>query len=155
MGFPTITYIGKVIVVRNIVMEKVRIAYIDLEYWDEERGRTCGDMGYSFEDEPNTRVPIGEIDEHRRHLEEYINSEEADENGECEKDGFAVYSLVIADAYVEDDDRLDIAEVDKSRSRVTDVYVCATEEWAKCRVEKEFTDKGIVFHYRSDNGMFN
>ena len=113
-------------------------------------------MGYSFEDEPYTRVPIEEIDEQRRHLEEYINSDDADENGECEKDDFSIYSLIIADAYLEDeDDRLDIADVDKSRSRVTDVYVCATEEWAKSRIEKEFTDKGIVFHYRSDNGMFN
>ena len=137
-------------------MQRVKIAFIDLEHWSEQDGRICGDMGYSFEEEPYTRVPIEEINNTRSELEKYINSTDADDNGECDKEDFSIYSIVTTDAYLDyEGEGLDTADIDRNKNKITDVYVCATEEWAKSRIEKEFPYKGIVFHYRTDNGMFN
>ena len=139
-------------------MIKKKIGYYGLEHWCEKDWGLHGDMGYAIEDEAETRFPIEDIEKHRRMLETYINSEEADDNCDCEKDNFAVYSIVKTDAYLdEDDDRLPMADIDLGKNVTTDVFVCQTREWARERIEPIYRVRGErpVFHYRNDFGMFN
>ena len=133
---------------------KKKICYTDYLHYDTDGDAFYGDMGYAFNDEAESRTPIEEIDEVRRYSEEYINS--ADSADESDEDGsYSVYVLRTAILELEEEDDAlwsgDIVE----ETGITDVFVCASEEYAGERVRKEFADaKGVKFHFRDGFNIF-
>lgn len=135
-------------------MIKKKICYTDYLYYDAERDAFYGDMGYAFNDEAESRTPIEEIDELRRSTEEYINSADSAD----ESDGDGGYSVFIIRTAIleleEEDDALWSGNILEDTG-ISDVFVCASEEYAGERVRKEFAaTKGVKFHFRDGFNIF-
>ena len=135
-------------------MIKKKICYTEYLHYDAEKDTFYGDMGYAFCDEAESRTPIEEIDDVRRSIEEYINS--ADSADESDEDGgYSVYAIRTAILGLEEEDDTlwdgDIVE----NTGISDVFVCASEEYAGERVRKEFANaKGVRFHFRDGFNIF-
>lgn len=135
---------------------KKDIAYIDKVYYNGNDKKVYGDLAYHFCDRDDTRVLAEDADDLRSSLSEYINSEDAEENGDAGYD-FSIFYIV--NDSVEQDDLDDGAEGRlMGEDKITDVYVLATEERAKDIVESYFANiradtADIVFHYRDVDDM--
>lgn len=135
-------------------MIKKKICYTDYLYYDAEKDTFYGDMGYAFCDEAESRTPIEEIDDVRRSAEEYINSaDSADDGGD--NGSYSVYAIRTAILELEEgDDALWSGDIVEDTG-ISDVFVCASEEYAGERVRKEFANaKGVRFHFRDGFNIF-
>jgi hypothetical protein len=138
-------------------MKREKIAYIDYLRYDGECKNFYGDMGYSFNDEKDSRVPVGEIENVKSNLNEYINSEDASDNCDTldEDGGFSVFIVRTAVVEMEDEhDGLWSGDLLQETDKPVAVYVCASESVARNAVEKEFAGEKVEFHFRDDYGIF-
>ena len=138
-------------------MRREKIAYIDYLRYDGERNNFYGDMGYAFNDEKDSRVPINEVDSVKANLNEYINSDDANENCDTLDDegGFSVFIVRTAVVEMEDEyDNLWSADLLQETDKPVAVYACASESVARTAVGKEFAGEKVEFHFRDDYGIF-
>ena len=138
-------------------MKRAKIAYIDYLHYDGERKNFYGDMGYAFNDEKDSRVPINEVDSVKANLNEYINSDDANENCDTLDDegGFSVFIVRTAVVEMEDEyDNLWSADLLQETDKPVAVYACASESVARTAVGKEFAGEKVEFHFRDDYGIF-
>lgn len=90
-------------------MEKrMKICYIDRCWYDAERKAVNGDMGFSFQDAPDTRKHIKDYDELVASAVAWVNDPTSEwEFGNGIDTDFAIYEVVVADAVYDEED-LDI-----------------------------------------------
>lgn len=139
------------------VMKREKIAYVDYLHYDGERKNFYGDMGYSFNEEKDSRVRIEDIANVKASLNEYINSDDASENCDTLDDegGFSVFIVHTAVVEMEDEyDSLWSADLLQETDKPVAVYACASESVARSAVEKEFAGEKVEFHFRDDYGIF-
>lgn len=120
-------------------------------------------MGFSFEDSPESRSPIENIDVLRENNIEYINSDNAEQWGDVgdgKNEDFAIYELHTAEVEYDEEDldengnicTLSYLPIVDDTDVCTEVFVCATEEQASGIID-EFYEDGQIWmkvHYRSE-----
>lgn len=137
-------------------MEKqVKIAYIGISIWSSESGYFVGDMGYAFNEEADSRVfEESGYARLRENLEEWINSDDAEDEG---GEDFYVYELrtAVGTYDTEEIGRDEIKEselayevdIDSDTDEVSEVFVCAPREVAEDIIREEY-GMFVTAHYR-------
>ena len=103
---------------------KKNIAYIDRVYFSAEKKTIFGDMYYTFCESEDTRVPIEDMEDLQYNLSVFIDSDEAEDDGEVGNGidtDFRIYELHVAT--IDDNDGLMTGDDDK----VIEVYICGEE----------------------------
>lgn len=103
---------------------KKNIAYIDRVYFSAEKKTIFGDMYYTFCESEDTRVPIEDMEDLQYNLSVFIDSDEAEEDGEVGNGidtDFRIYELHTATIDV--NESLMTGDEDK----VIEVYICGEE----------------------------
>lgn len=103
---------------------KKNIAYIDRVYFSAEKKTIFGDMYYTFCESADTRVPIEDMENLQYNLSAFIDSDEAEEDGEVGNGidtDFHIYELHVAT--IDDNEALMTGSDDK----VIEVYICGEE----------------------------
>lgn len=103
---------------------KKNIAYIDRVYFSAEKKTIFGDMYYTFCESEDTRVPIEDMEDLQYNLSVFIDSDEAEEDGEVGNGidtDFRIYELHTAT--IDDNESLMTGDEDK----VIEVYICGEE----------------------------
>lgn len=147
-------------------MEKRKaIVFTDRGWYDTETERVVGDMGYSFEDCPETRKPIKEYDNAVKDAIAWVNCDDSDwERSENDAEGnFAIYE--VCTAFVEyDDDEVEeedvdgllwACDIDKESVMVKDIVLNArrdeVSEKMLAAIKESYKEHGIEedhIHYR-------
>ena len=127
-------------------MKREKIAYVDYLHYDGESKNFYGDMGYAFNDEKDSRVPVGEIENVKSNLNEYINSDDANENCDTLDDegGFSVFIVRTAVVEMEDEyDNLWSADLLQETDKPVAVYACASESTSVMIMVSSVNSQGI------------
>lgn len=106
---------------------KKNIAYIDRVYFSAEKKTIFGDMYYTFCESEDTRVPIEDMEDLQYNLSVFIDSDEAEEDGEVGNGidtDFHIYELHTATLECEDEDTM-MGTLDNDK--VIEVYICGEE----------------------------
>lgn len=133
-------------------MVQKTVGVIDLDWGDCKDHKICGDMGFSFCDQDDTRNE--NIEELKRSTEEYCLGDEAVQNCDTLKtsgnDAFAIYS--VCEEVIELDEEGDwLWSGTRVSIKPLVVYVCATkEEGGWIEEDSYFKDKNIEIKYRDE-----
>lgn len=129
---------------------KKNIAYIDRVYFSAEKKAIFGDMYYTFCESADTRVPVEDMEDLQYNLSAFIDSDEAEEDGEVGNGidtDFCIYELHTATI---DDEGMMTGDDDK----VIEVYICGEEsvipEEAKNIIRSRYEGAEVIFRDADD-----
>ena len=127
---------------------KIKVAYVDREWGQCEDKKVVGDMGYTFCDRPDTMST--DVDELKDNINNWINGSDCVEEGDTfdeEYKQFAIYLVYVTTTKAESKEDILWTDVDLDNPKLTDVYVCASEEIAGW-VKEQYKEKNVTFHFR-------
>lgn len=126
-------------------MGRIKVWFVDREWWDPDRKEIVGDMGFSFGESPDTLTR--DFDALQLDMEQWIACGDAEDEKGTWATGFAIY--VVYSAVIERDDYcsyLSMNDVVLGSIRKEQIYALSTEEGAYgCDLEGWYGKKKVKY----------